>query len=252
MGLITFFLVTLHAVMSIIMLSPDYYHSWYHTGTVTIPANTTFSSDVMLTPTRQRMTWRGESACLLGIMAFVLMGVVALTSIRSIGDSLNWSEWRYVQSHLGYIVLAFATGHVIIVCYRGWWRRGFPTVLLKLTFWSILLPIAVLVLKLAFSLPPLSGYLHKIRRGWEREGAKYGNNTGYGGNVQFVNETGDGCCGRHESVNIEDANPTGVSIAITERNTSSKNVPESRDDGKRGSIELGQYGASSTAGTKRC
>lgn len=174
MGLVAFFLVTLHVIMSVLMLSPTYYSSWFHKPTVTLPANATLTSDLVLDLSKQWMTWKGEAACLLGVLAFVLMSVVALTSIRSVGDSLNWSEWRCVQSNLGYVVLAVSVAHVTVMGAQGWQKRGFPLVFKSITFLSALLPYLVLALKIAFSLPPLSGYLRRIRRGWERETARYG------------------------------------------------------------------------------
>ncbi|GFR96695.1 LOW QUALITY PROTEIN: metalloreductase STEAP2 [Elysia marginata] len=186
MGLVSFFLVIIHAVLSVMMISPTYYGSWFHKATVTVPANSTLNSALVLTVSKHWMTWKGESACLLGTLAFVLMGVVAVTSIRSVGDSLNWSECTVMGA-------------------QGWQKRGFPKVFLSITFVSVLLPYLVLAMKLAFSLPPLSGYLRKIRRGWEREGARYGDLEG-GGNGQqgYCNppgssggaEQGNGdCCG---------------------------------------------------------
>ncbi|GFS21517.1 metalloreductase STEAP2 [Elysia marginata] len=183
MGLVSFFLVIIHAVLSVMMISPTYYGSWFHKATVTVPANSTLNSALVLTVSKHWMTWKGESACLLGTLAFVLMGVVAVTSIRSVGDSLNWSEWRSVQSNLGYIVLAVSAAHATVMGAQGWYKRGFPKVFFAVTFLSVLLPFLVLAMKLAFSLPPLSGYLRKIRRGWEREGARYGDLEG-GGNGQ--------------------------------------------------------------------
>ena len=174
MGLVSFFLVTLHAIMSVLMISPTYYSSWFHKPTVTIPANATLTSDLVLKLSKQWMNWKGEAACALGILGFALMAVVALTSIRSVGDSLNWSEWRSVQSNLGFVVLAVSAAHATVMGAPGWRKRGFPKVFMSITFLSVLLPYLVLALKIAFSLPPLSGYLRKIRHGWEREGARYG------------------------------------------------------------------------------
>ena len=228
LGLVSFFLVTLHAILSVLMMSPTYYSSWYHKATVTIPANTTLTSDLVLTPTKQWMTWKGEAASGLGILAFLLMAIVALTSIRSIGDSLNWSEWRCVQSHLGYVVLAVSAAHVTAMGAPGWKKRGFPDVFKSITFLSVLLPLAVLAMKLAFSLPPLSGYLAKIRRGWEREGAKLGLSS-----LSSRGEPGKasgGCCSGP-------ANPPG-------KFRTSKKVTDDFCGGSSGDLEQGKSGAS--------
>lgn len=114
------------------------------------------------------MVWKGEAACLVGITAFVLMAIIALTSIPSVGESLNWSEWRCIHSNLSYFVLLLTVAHVCIMGAPGWCKVGFVGTLRSITFLSIILPLLVLFLKFIFMCPPLRGYIRKIRRGWER------------------------------------------------------------------------------------
>ncbi|GFN75770.1 metalloreductase steap2 [Plakobranchus ocellatus] len=210
-GLVSFFLVTVHAIASAMMLSPTYYSSWFHKVTVTLPANlnlTSATSDLVLTPSKAWMIWKGEAACALGVLAFVLMAVVALTSIRSVGETLNWSEWRCVHSQVSYGVLALSAAHVCVMGSPGWVKKGFPETFKSITFLSVLLPLFVLLLKLVFSLPPLRGYLLKIRRGWERSNAAIES-----GNKNLSQARG-GCCGSKNSA--------GVNIIITDEMDSGK------------------------------
>ncbi|XP_005105642.1 metalloreductase STEAP4 [Aplysia californica] len=175
LGIISYALVCVHVIASVLMLSPTYYSSWFHHATVTLPANVshaTLDAEVVLPVTRTWMTWKGEAACLVGIAAFLLMSAVALTSIPSVGESLNWSEWTCVHSKLSYFVLFLSVAHVCVMGGPGWAKAGPYKIWKSITFLSSLLPMFVLVLKILFSLPPLSGYLRKIRRGWERDSRK--------------------------------------------------------------------------------
>ncbi|RUS74254.1 hypothetical protein EGW08_017992 [Elysia chlorotica] len=174
LGLVSFILVALHAVMSVLIMSSAYFGGWFHKRTLTLPANLTLESRVTLGLSQEVMTWRGEVILMLGILGLLLMTLVAVTSIRSVGDSLNWGEWRAVQSRLGHVVLVVSVAHVTVKGAEYWWRLGFPKVFRSAAFMSVLIPYLVLALKLAFSLPPLAGYLRNIRRGWERPGARYG------------------------------------------------------------------------------
>lgn len=168
LGLISLFLACGHVVASVLMLSPTYYSSWFHSATVTLPANATLSSNIALAVNSSWMEWKGEAACLAGISAFLLMAIIGLTSIPSVGESLNWMEWQCVHSKLGYLVLILAVSHVLIMAVPNWVKDGPVKTIKSITFLSVLLPLIVLFLKFLFSCPPLKDYVWKIRRGWER------------------------------------------------------------------------------------
>ncbi|CAL1546401.1 unnamed protein product [Lymnaea stagnalis] len=167
-GLIGFILATFHTIASALMMSPTYYSSWYHKVTITVPANSNLSSHLVLPVSQAWMVWKGEAALLAGLTGFILLAVIAVTSIPSVGESLNWSEWRCVHSKLSLAVLLTTVGHVCIMGAPGWAKAGPLKSFKSITLLSILLPMLVIVLRLIFSCPPLSGYLRKIRRGWER------------------------------------------------------------------------------------
>ncbi|KAK6962179.1 metalloreductase STEAP4 [Biomphalaria glabrata] len=165
-GLISFFLITIHVIASTVMMSPTYYSSWFRPVTVTVPANVSVSQVLPVSP--GVMIWKGEAACLVGITAFVILAIVAVTSIPSVGDSLNWSEWRCIHSKLSLAGLILTVGHVCIMGAPNWVNLETLKLFKSITFLSILLPLLVILLRLTFGCPPLSGYLRKIRRGWER------------------------------------------------------------------------------------
>lgn len=166
LGLIAFTLAFVHVIMSVLIMSPTYLKSWYHETEIVIPKNIT--TDLHF-PLRTWMTWKGEAACLTGIIAFLGLCILAVTSIKSVGDQLNWREWRCIQSKLGHVVLLLSLCHVIVMGSPYWIKAGPLKTVRSITFLSSVLPIITLFLKLCFSLPVLSGYVKRIRHGWERK-----------------------------------------------------------------------------------
>ncbi|XP_061571737.1 metalloreductase STEAP3 [Cololabis saira] len=113
--------------------------------------------------------WRMELYVSAGIMALGLLALLAVTSLPSVANTVNWREFTFVQSSLGYCALFMATVHTLIF---GWDRAFNPsnyTLYLPPTFMLVLvLPILVLLGRLALLAPCVSGRLWLIRRGWER------------------------------------------------------------------------------------
>uniref|UniRef100_A0A3Q2PUH1 STEAP3 metalloreductase n=2 Tax=Fundulus heteroclitus TaxID=8078 RepID=A0A3Q2PUH1_FUNHE len=113
--------------------------------------------------------WRMELYLSVGIMALGLLSLLAVTSLPSVANTINWREFSFIQSTLGYCALFMATAHTLLYG----WNRAFdlkqyrfnmpPTFVLVLV-----LPFAVLLGRLALCVPCVAGRLRKIRRGWER------------------------------------------------------------------------------------
>lgn len=165
LGLIVFVLSFIHVIMSVLTMSPTYLKSWYHSTEIVIPRN--ISVDLIL-PMRTWMTWKGEAACLVGILAFTGMCILAVTSIRSVGDYLNWREWHCIQSTLGHVVLFLSLSHVIVMGAPGWISGGPYKTIRSITFLCSILPMITLIFKIVCCLPIIKGYIKKIRFGWER------------------------------------------------------------------------------------
>lgn len=169
LGLIALTLVVVHAMASCMMLSPTYYSSWFQTPAVFIPENTTGGVLIPLQPAW--MVWKGELACLLGLGALLLLTLIGIASLPSVSASLNWAEWRMLQSRLGVLAMFLAVSHVVAMGAPAWATGGWATTFKSITFLSGLTPSLTLLLRFILALPPINNRLKRIRRGWEREGS---------------------------------------------------------------------------------
>uniref|UniRef100_A0A3Q3W6E5 STEAP3 metalloreductase n=1 Tax=Mola mola TaxID=94237 RepID=A0A3Q3W6E5_MOLML len=113
--------------------------------------------------------WRMELYLSVGIMALGLLSLLAITSLPSVANTVNWREFSFVQSTLGYCALAMATIHTLLF---GWNRAFIPAqyrFFLPPTFLLVLiLPFLVLLGRLALLVPCVAQRLRQIRRGWEK------------------------------------------------------------------------------------
>ncbi|CAK6971100.1 metalloreductase STEAP3-like isoform X2 [Scomber scombrus] len=113
--------------------------------------------------------WRMELYVSVGIMALGLLSLLAVASLPSVSNTINWREFSFVQSTLGYCALCMATLHTLLFG----WGRAFEAsryrFYLPPTFTLVLiLPMTVLLGRLALFVPCVALRLRQIRRGWER------------------------------------------------------------------------------------
>ncbi|KAM9310011.1 metalloreductase STEAP4-like [Pholidichthys leucotaenia] len=117
--------------------------------------------------------WGTDSFLALGILGFFLYVLLALTSLPSVGGSLSWREFSFVQSKLGHLTLFICTAHG----YLYGWNKFLKTSTYK---WytppgymlCLIVPSVVLVLKFLLLLPCVDRTLMRIRQGWERNQPK--------------------------------------------------------------------------------
>ncbi|KAG8004625.1 Metalloreductase STEAP2 [Nibea albiflora] len=113
--------------------------------------------------------WRMELYLSVGIMALGLLSLLAVTSLPSVANAVNWREFTFIQSTLGYSALFMATVHTLLF---GWDHAFDPAQYrfhLPPTFVLVLiLPLAVLLGRLALFIPCVARRLRQIRRGWEK------------------------------------------------------------------------------------
>ncbi|XP_028286287.1 metalloreductase STEAP3 [Parambassis ranga] len=113
--------------------------------------------------------WRMELYLSAGILALGLLSLLAVASLPSVANTINWREFSFIQSTLGYCALFMATVHTL---FYGWNRAFDPEqyrFYLPPTFVLVLiLPFVVLLGRLALFLPCVSLRLSQIRRGWEK------------------------------------------------------------------------------------
>uniref|UniRef100_A0A674N598 STEAP family member 4 n=1 Tax=Takifugu rubripes TaxID=31033 RepID=A0A674N598_TAKRU len=113
--------------------------------------------------------WGTDSFYVLGILGFFLYLLLGLTSLPSVGGSLSWREFSFVQSKLGHLTLSICTAHGYIY---GWNKFLRPSTYKWYTppgyMLCLIVPSVVLVLKILLLLPCVDRSLTRIRQGWER------------------------------------------------------------------------------------
>jgi predicted dinucleotide-binding enzyme/DMSO/TMAO reductase YedYZ heme-binding membrane subunit len=179
LGLVSFILIVIHVIMSVLIMSPTYLRSWYHSTKIIIPYNLSKTYEYQ---NINWMTWKGEAACMTGIFSFILLCFVCVSTLPSVTNTLNWREWRFIQSKIGHAALTLAIVHVLIMGIPGWAKK--PQVIYKsITFLSSVIPWITILLKLCLSLPCIDNHLMKIRKGWVRQGKR----------CKCVRPTNNGC-----------------------------------------------------------
>ncbi|KAJ8389055.1 hypothetical protein AAFF_G00124520 [Aldrovandia affinis] len=116
--------------------------------------------------------WRVEMYLSFGIMSLGLLSLLAVTSIPSVNNALNWREFSFIQSTLGYIALLIATFHALLFG----WKRAFQAESYRFYLppsfaVALVLPVTVILGKVALLLPCVGRRLKRIRQGWE--GSQY-------------------------------------------------------------------------------
>ncbi|XP_036370788.1 metalloreductase STEAP4-like [Octopus sinensis] len=163
LGLFALLFSCWHVVISAIILSPASMPEWYQHTRIHIPTNTTnFAFEVS-----SRMNWIGETSISVGLLGLIFMSILGLTSVPSISNTLNWQEWRFFQSKLGYVTLFFVTVHVLVMAVPFWIKEP-AFIAISNRFYCILLPALVFIMKFLLLIPYVDRYLMKIRSGWER------------------------------------------------------------------------------------
>ncbi len=145
----------LHTLASGFIIDKAYLKDWY---LVDAKGNTTI------------LGLNGDLSLMTGMLALALFTIVALTSINSIANSLNFGEWTFVQSKLGLACLSVATLHTLIMYARIFmekeekkWDSLYLVSRVKLV--AAFFPLVVLLARLVYALPPFSKWLEQIRNG---------------------------------------------------------------------------------------
>jgi metalloreductase STEAP3 len=162
-GLWAFLFACIHVIASLLTVNPSYQSEWFKTTSV----NLNGYNHVIF----GKMRFVIEVAMLFGILGFILMSLVALTSINSIATSLNWSEWRFVQTKIGLSALFAALMHDFFMYWRIYIdkdEKNFSTLYMwtRVKLIAIYFPLLVLILRFIFAyFPPISKRLENIRNG---------------------------------------------------------------------------------------
>ncbi|CAM4701312.1 unnamed protein product [Leuciscus chuanchicus] len=164
LGLLALAFGFLHAIYTLVI--PIRYYVRYRMNVYVISLvkeNTTYEFD-------KTAAWRYDSYYSMGILGFGLFVLLGITSLPSVSNSLNWREFNFVQSKLGYLTLLLCTLHTFLY---GWdrflkassykWWMPQPYML------SLVVPCVVLILKLILIMPCVDRKVTRIRQGWERQ-----------------------------------------------------------------------------------
>ncbi|KAI4871248.1 hypothetical protein NFI96_019778, partial [Prochilodus magdalenae] len=167
LGLLAFLLACLHAIYSLSYPMRRSYRykllNWAYQQVQQKRDNAWVEDDV----------WRMEIYISLGILGLGILALLAISSLPSVSDSLNWREFQCVQRTLGYTALFLCTAHALVYGWKKW-------VELKQYVWytppsfilASFLPAMVLLAKAVLAMPCLDKRLDHIRHGWERPGRK--------------------------------------------------------------------------------
>ncbi|XP_029967224.1 metalloreductase STEAP3 [Salarias fasciatus] len=116
----------------------------------------------------ESQVWRSDLYLTCGILGFGVLALLAITSLPSVGNTLNWREFTFVQSGLGYAALTLSTMHTL---FFGWnfafLPRSYPYHMPPVFLLALILPCVVLTGRFLLALPCFSLKLTMIRRGWE-------------------------------------------------------------------------------------
>ena len=161
-GLWSFFIASFHVITTIFTTNPTYLADWYRKIDDTNVVNR-YGLTIM--------TLNGELNIIFGILSYLIMILVALSSINSIGNSFNWSEWQFVQSKLGILCLTVGLVHGAFMYARIYFEKdefSYSNVYLltRVKLIALYFPLMVLILRFLFAyFTPLSSRIKKIRDG---------------------------------------------------------------------------------------
>uniref|UniRef100_G3P210 STEAP family member 4 n=1 Tax=Gasterosteus aculeatus aculeatus TaxID=481459 RepID=G3P210_GASAC len=113
--------------------------------------------------------WGQDSFYMLGVLGFFLFVLLGLTSLPSVGGSLSWREFNFIQATLGHLTLFICTTHGYIYAWNKFLRPStYKWYTPPGSMLCLIVPSVVLVLKALVLLPCVDRTLTRIRQGWER------------------------------------------------------------------------------------
>ncbi|XP_075443520.1 metalloreductase STEAP4-like isoform X1 [Ascaphus truei] len=163
LGLVALAYAFLHAIYTLVMPIRYYVRWWSNKYLILqVTTNTTY-------PFLNYYAWLSDSYVALGILGFFFYVLLGITSLPSVSNAVNWREFRFVQSKLGYLTLVLCTAHTLVYggdrfIYGPFYKWYLPPAFVV----SLIIPCAVLVMKFIIVIPCLDKRITKIRQGWER------------------------------------------------------------------------------------
>ncbi|XP_057589982.1 metalloreductase STEAP4 [Hippopotamus amphibius kiboko] len=163
LGLTALGFAFLHVLYTLV-IPIRYYVRWTLTNRTTAQTITKKEN-----PFSTSTAWLNDSYIALGMLGFFLFVLLGITSLPSVSNMVNWREFRFVQSKLGYLTLILCTAHTLLY---GGKRFLSPSSLVwylpSAYVIALIIPCTVLVIKFILILPCIDKTLTRIRQGWER------------------------------------------------------------------------------------
>ncbi|XP_016849813.1 metalloreductase STEAP2 isoform X2 [Anolis carolinensis] len=163
LGLLSFFFASVHVVYSLCLpMRRSERYLFLNTAYQQVHENVENSWN-------EEEVWRIEMYVSFGIMSLGLLSLLAVTSIPSVNRSLNWREFNFIQSTLGYVALVISTFHVLIYGWKRAFKEEFYRFYTPPNFMlALVLPCIVILGKIILLLPCISRKLRRIKKGWEK------------------------------------------------------------------------------------
>ncbi|XP_063003640.1 metalloreductase STEAP4-like isoform X1 [Elgaria multicarinata webbii] len=164
LGLVALAYAFLHVLYTLI-IPIRYYVTWRRNSYVLVQALNNKTD-----PLNYESVWRSESYLAFGILGFFLFVLLGITSLPSVSNNVNWREFRFVQSYLGYLSLVFCTAHTVGYGGKKFLNSAsYPWYLPPTFMYSLIIPCVVLLIKVFLIFPCIDRPLTQIRQGWERK-----------------------------------------------------------------------------------
>ncbi|XP_003475025.1 metalloreductase STEAP4 isoform X1 [Cavia porcellus] len=163
LGLVALGFAFLHVIYTLVI--PIRYYVRWRLRNITVTQAINKKDD----PFSISLAWLSDSYVSLGILGFFLFLLLGITSLPSVSNMVNWREFRFVQSKLGYLTLTLCTAHTLVY---GGKRFLTPSALRwylpSAYILALIAPCTVLVVKFILIMPCIDKTLTRIRQGWEK------------------------------------------------------------------------------------
>ncbi|XP_063862013.1 metalloreductase STEAP4-like [Scylla paramamosain] len=172
MGLLMMWMAAIHMCLGVAVWSGTYDPLVWEPpfiASVDVRVNSTTLVTQEIPIYSNRMSLRGELFLTFGTLSMFITFLVGVSSLPSVGATLTWREFNFVQSKLGWVALLTAVMHDGLL---GWGFSADDYAVCSLPSgaqYALIFPLATVVLKLLLVTPCLDGPLQKIRRGYDRE-----------------------------------------------------------------------------------
>ncbi|XP_071521978.1 metalloreductase STEAP3-like isoform X2 [Panulirus ornatus] len=172
LGLLMLWLAAVHTCLGLAVWSGGYDALVWEPPTVisaSVRVNDTAFITREVTIHNSMMSFQGELFLTFGTLSMFITCLLGVSSLPSVGSTLSWREFTFIQSKLGWMALLTATLHNGLL---GWGFHSSHYTVCSLPSgaqYALIFPLVTIALKLPLLLPCVDNALQKIRRGYDRK-----------------------------------------------------------------------------------